>query len=267
VLADGVWAGVARFVVAAAVLAPLVGFSVFKRPTIVVYNALDADLVVQVGDERFSVPRSSSFHWSHVAGSLPFHTRTSAGVPVEAFVADASNELATYVYNVAGASPLAEATAVYGNRSPRGPRMLGNPRFFESQADFMFRDPPTQLSSKSRGGERSVLVGLAGAAPDEVVASIRDASEQRRIIALHARCDLPTSPRIVEWLDLASLLPNFAELVEERRAREPADPAPLVQRQVAGGAQERNLVCARHPALLGARLGDPITEQFAAYCR
>src|SRR5690606_19081256 len=97
--------------------------------------------------------------------SVRIRTTTRAGELVEELDADVSNTQTQYVYNVAGAAPLVEWTAVYGPGTEPPPRMLGAPRVTRTSADVLFREPPTSVSTRSGHASRSVLASLADTDP------------------------------------------------------------------------------------------------------
>lgn len=268
VTADGLVPSLARLAVALGIVVPVLGFSgAGGNATIVVYNALAAPVDVRLGSERVSVGATSKATVEVTATEhLPIETQTRAGVLVEAFEADASNDLVTHVYNVAGASPLAELTIVYGDRPRRQRRLLGAPRWLASTSDLLFQPPPRSIRGKSGGTKRTVLVGLAGEPPERVLGVIDSAPERERIIATHARFGASGSPHLFAWLEHASVLPNFRDLVAQRERDQPGDVAPLFLEQLVDDPALRSAACARHRALAASAPERKDLQRLVANC-
>ena len=243
-LAEGIIPGAARLGVAAAVLggAFLLGGSVALDRSMIVHNGLGTAVAVEIGDQNVSL-RSHG----HVAvdledvESVHIRTQTAAGALVEELDADVSNTQAQYVYNVAGAAPLAEWTAVYGGSYEPPPRMLGAPRITTTRADFVFDDPPESIRSSRGGSTRLVLASLAAEDPSEQL-SILETDAQKAAVALaHARFDPSNAPDLHLWLRHAASEPEFASILERRLEENAADVNLLrVQQDV---ADDRHAVC------------------------
>jgi hypothetical protein len=186
-----------------------------------------------------------------LSGSGRHHViaRTADGATVEEF--DSDGEQASHsVYNIASATPLVEWTAVYGSRRDIAERKMGAPRWSTASADYVFEEPPKQISTKGEGGTRTVLQEFAGQGPSDQLELAIDEEEKTSLIAAHARWDAGDSRYIGQWLALASQTPEFNRLIGERLRRAPAEVAALrAEQDATKGKPEFAQVCARHRGL------------------
>lgn len=264
-VADGWGPGTARLVVAGAVVATVAGFSgVAVTPTVTVYNGLRREVDVDVAGARMTVGAGMHAELDFTGGGpITVEARTDDGIVIESFTADASSSMARYVYNVASASPMIEWTAAFGPADAREPELLGAPRWFTTQADYLFRDPPKSIRS-SDGGVRGVLGGFAGASPVEMLGQLSDPDEQVRVALVHARWD-PLWRGGDAWMMTAAGMPGYAEVLAERLEEKPDDV--LLQRLEMDTAGEKKAeVCARFVRRAEERPDDVDRAYLAARC-
>ncbi|MGO4778460.1 hypothetical protein AB4084_23640, partial [Lysobacter sp. 2RAB21] len=154
------------------------------------------------------------------------------------------------VYNIASATPLVEWTAVYGSRGEVPERKLGTPRWSTAAADYVFEQPPKQISGNGDGGTRSVLQEFAEFDPADQLQLAANDDEKIALVAAHARWDAADSRHISQWLDLASKTPEFARVIGERLRRAPTEVVSLrAEQDAVKGKPEYAQVCARHRGL------------------
>nr|WP_298136065.1 M48 family metallopeptidase [uncultured Pseudomonas sp.] len=208
-IADGLFATFARLLVAGAIVGVVLGFGSLAglETSVSVYNGLGTPVVAQIADRTV---RLAAFSATQVDVELKddsqVSARTASGELIETFAPSLSGVGLHYVYNVAGASPLVQWTAVYGNVAEERPNILGAPRWSSAHADLFFSEPPETIKSKSGGGKRRVLDGMGERAPEEVLAVATDPKEAGQIIRAHARWDDAGSPHHGDWQSLAQQL-------------------------------------------------------------
>ena len=223
-LADGWLPATARVLVAGGIVATVLGLGgSVGGASVTVYNGLARAVTVKVGAHP-PVTLSAYGHWTReIAADKTLHLEAHSleGQLIESFDTEASGSFGQFIYNVAGASPLVEWTATYGNASAQPERPLGAPRWTSSSASVVFVEPPTSISTKGGGGTREVISALADTSPGEQLGMIAEPAEGQRIAALHARWDALTSPHLAEWMWAAKDAPGFAALLKARLAESP----------------------------------------------
>jgi Zn-dependent protease with chaperone function len=191
------------------VAAAIIGFAIYSaggagHTSVTVYNGLGLPVQVSIanvsttvnafGHQRIDIPDGPVVHVHAAAGSRL----------IEDFDAKVTGLGAHDVYNIAGAGILVAWTANYGNVGRVPPRPLGAPRWVHSPVDHEFEQPPHSISSKTGGGSRTVLSGLSGESPEQVLGPLKDnRNEMIRVIRLHANWDLPSAQYKQQWSDLA----------------------------------------------------------------
>lgn len=250
--ADGLLPSLARVGAAGGIVGTVLFFGAsLGMAKITVINGLAQAMQVRI-DETTLELGPLEHRTVELAGEGRHHvvTRTADGAAVEEFDSDAGAHGAHFVYNIGGAAPLVEWTAVYGSRAEVPERKLGTPRWTSSSADYIFEQPPKQISSKGEGGTRTVLMGYAELSPVYQLELIAGEEAQAQIAALHARWDRGDSRHIGTWLAIAGKRSDFAELLAERLRRVPDDVMTLrAEQDAAQGQPAYAQVCARHRAL------------------
>ena len=254
-LADGLLATIARLAVAASIVGAIlmVGGSVGES-TISIYNGLAIAVRADIGDQHaevapFATARLTLSHADHCT----IQARTADGRQIEAFTEDLRGSFSHYVYNVAGASPLVEWTAVYGGASPQPDRTLGAPRWTTTSASVIFAQPPASVSTRSGGTTRQVLSALADRSAFQMLDAMGQQANPTALITVHARWDSTNSKNIVNWLGLASHNDGFSQLLHTRLEESPNDVVLLrFEQETAQSDSARASVCSRHSALAAA---------------
>jgi hypothetical protein len=206
-IADGpVFAGV-RLLGACAIVGAVLGFSgsASQESDISVFNGLNQPVQVTLGEQHFMVAPYGSHNLAvRLDEKTELLAQTRTGQEIERFHPDLQGHSRHYVYNIAGASPLIEWTAAYGNATEVPPRKLGAPRWLAAGADVYFTEPPANISTKSGGGTRKVLSGApANADPQAVLKQLDDEQERRRVAATHVQWDAPDTSQISRWQALS----------------------------------------------------------------
>jgi Zn-dependent protease with chaperone function len=262
--AEGWLPGAARLLAAAAVVGLALGAGLIQsETTLLVYNGLGIPVRVTIDGRSGTVAPLSSQRMA--VAPQPSHqveARSNGGVLIERFVSGESN--GTPVYNVAGAAPLVEWTAVYGKAQPVADRRVGAPRWIGTQASVLFERPPQSVSAKGPQ-RRLVLAGAAELRPGEQLDFLQDDAERKRVTLLHARWDDTQRPETLEWLQRAAA-DGAAGIAAERLRRSPDDVALLRMEQDASGGTEHDAVCARHQARADAAPDNGDLQYLALRC-
>ncbi|HEX8614276.1 MAG TPA: M48 family metallopeptidase [Telluria sp.] len=274
--ADGMVPGAARLLVAASIVFAVLsagsftkgGVSAFgSEPVITVYNGLGTTVAVDIDNRSKAVPARSHAQISVPAlGKHHIETRTSDGRLIEAFDAEAQRG-GHPVYNVASAAPLVRWTATYGKTKPVPEEVLGTPRWSDSDVDFLFAKPPESISGKGSGGSRSVLDGMAEAAPQAQITVLKDDAQARKMGLMHARWDELTTADAESWLAYAHQFPEFAAVFKERLDRAPHD---VLLRRIEmsdASAERKPALCAELAAQSAAQPDDGDLRYLALRCR
>lgn len=269
--ADGWLPGAARVAVAGSIVGAVVtvGGSV-GQSTVTVFNGLAREVVVEI-DDQSAILRP----FTHQTLTVPNETAhrveartTDTGEPIESFEGKASEGSPHLVYNVAGAAPLVQWTAVYGAGQEVPPTRLGGLRWSETEVDHVFEEPPASISSKSGGGTRTALSAMTNAAPMNVLSAMidPDGAEADAIALTHARWDSAADPHTLEWMWRAHEDGKLAPVLEQRLVRRPDEVLSLrLQQDIVEGAAHDE-ICAKHRALAAREGAKPALQYVALRC-
>ncbi len=265
-LADGFLPGAARFAAASLLLAPALAFTFsIGGASVSVYNGLGIPVHVDIdGEEEIVQPRSSVELEPAAIANARVVTKTLDGRTIERFEIDIEEGSATYVYNVAGASPLVEWIAAYGNLGDGSTEPLGAPRFSRTNAEVLFSEPPGSVHGNGPT-TRLVLSGLAEESPYVQSSFVEDIESMHAMARAHVRWDASTDPNLALWLGLLGDSPEPRSLVRARLREEPHSVLWLSWEQYFAGS-DRSLVCARHRDLASRAPNDAGLEYVAAGC-
>ena len=268
-IADGAVPTAARVAVAAGIVATVLGFGgTFGNASLTIYNGLAIPVIVTIGEDEVPLgPLASRTQLIATAGVHHIEARTREGKVIEAFDPEVPGSFARFVYNVAGATPMVEWTAVYGNSEPEPENMVGAKRWSRTSADILFAEPPDSIGvGRSGGARRRVLTGVGDFDPTRQLAMVADSAEAQQVIAAHARWDAMSSPNIIHWLGLALDVSPDREILAARLAEEPDNVILLrFERDAVTGAA-RDSVCARHRAMALASPDEGDLHYVAARC-
>lgn len=205
-IADGPLFTTIRLVGAGAIVIAVLGFggSTSQETDISVHNGLNRPVRVSIGQHTAEIPPYGS---TNLSVSLDENAQCSAstmtGEEIERFTPEIQGHSRHYVYNIAGATPLIEWTATYGNATEVPPRIVGAPRWLAANADVYFSDPPNSVTTKSGGATRKVLSGPSiGTDPKSQLSVLTDNQERQRIAQAHVRWDTPDAVQTRLWREL-----------------------------------------------------------------
>jgi Zn-dependent protease with chaperone function len=267
--ADGVVPAGARLLVAGGIVAAVLGLGgSVGSSSVTVYNGLARPVWVKIGPHgALQVAPFGTARQDIAAGApLKVETRTVQGQLIERFEADVRGSFGQFIYNVAGASPMVEWTATYGNAAARPERMLGTPRWFSSSADVLFGDAPKSVRTKGGGATRDVLTALAADPPQQQLGVLAAPADQQRVAGTRARWDALDSRHAAHWLVLALAAPEHKDILAARLAESPDDVLLLRLEQDSADEAGRAAACQRHQARAAAAPQNPDLQYVALRC-
>jgi hypothetical protein len=257
-LADGTGHSIMRFAVASTIVAAVViAGELVGNVNLVVYNGLSTSVVVNVNDNEIAVPPFR--HETLTMGTRRRNVvvaKTDDGRLIESFDESLDKAFANYVYNVGGAAPMVEWTAVYGGAHQPEPTLLGCPRWRITTVDHLFTDPPRQIETSGSGGTRTVLSSEAATTPQQVLQMIDSAAEQKRVTRVHAQWDAPHGRYIAHWLQMASEIDDFDDVLSQRLEFHPGDVAALRSQQDTAQEEDKSDIRQRHREAARQNPGD-----------
>jgi Zn-dependent protease with chaperone function len=270
-IADGALATVLRLIVAAAIVgAVVITGSRFSDNALAIYNGLGRSVKVSIEGKETSLAPSSFAHLSLPERSA-YHVeaRTADGQVIESFDGPA-NEGSMLIYNVAGAAPLVQYTALYTRASNGGGsnnlRNLGAPRWSGSRADYVFAQPPQTISSREQPQKEVVRALSADFAPWQLLGTLKDDAARTAMIKTHITWDDSGSSNFMSWLSLASGKEGFSELLARRLRASPDDVLLRRQEQDSAKGDDYHKVCEHHQAMAAAAPSNGNLQYLATRC-
>ncbi|MBL8508739.1 M48 family metallopeptidase [Chitinimonas sp. JJ19] len=268
-IADGPVALVARLLVAGGIIGLVLGFGGGAAQTdVTVYNGFGAPVLVNAAGRQITL-ESGTYELVDLPsfGDVKLEAHTLDGRLIESFEPELQATALHYVYNVAGASPMVEWTAVYGSYAEEEPRFKGAPRWFATEAEYRFSQPPASIESKGNGGRRVALAGGGNAGPYTELGMLPDDEGARKALVLQrARWEGAESIYAMHWLMLAQPYPEYAGLLSARLKEDPEEVISLRAEQDASGVHHA-AVCARHKQLALAKPESPQLQYLAVRCQ
>jgi len=229
-------------------------------------------VTVEVGDEQVRVsPNRPVTVEVPESGKVTVRALSAKGELIETFDEELDGVNARYVYNVAGAVPLVEWTAVYTRsalgRNPPKERQLGTLRWSVTDADHVFEEPPERIQVKENSaGYREVLSANWQVSPYSQSQGIKDEKERARVIRTHARWDATDSAHYYEWLALASQEPGFEEIFATRLKEDTSNVSLLRFEQDHAADDQHAQICGRHQASAAAAPSDANWQYLSIRC-
>ncbi|MEM9941061.1 MAG: hypothetical protein AAF939_05690 [Planctomycetota bacterium] len=233
-LADGLFASVSRFVVAASIVLACVLTGAFVGgSTVYVYNGLSIPVTVAI-NELDPVNLQPGWHKKISIGTTRqahIETRATGGQLIEEFDENTDIGYSSFIYNVAGSSAMIEWSAVYWDAVQKPPVDLGFPKWRNSSARHIFEEPPAQVKIEGSGATRSVLSVVKKMSPIPPFVEIQSAQsieEEASVISVHILWDNSNDRNYGNWCALAISLDDFQSLAEQRLNKDPEN-VPLLR--------------------------------------
>jgi len=276
--ADGLVATIARSAVALGIVGSVIAIGAnVGSSSMTIYNALAVPVLIEYGGERIEVKQNQPITVTVPAGGqLDVRALTQTNAVIEQFESDLHGANAQYIYNVAGAVPLYQWTAVYtpegaGNANAAdqpAERQLGTQRWLTTEVDHVFKNPPDRIQSSDKYGAtyRHVLSAASDASPWRQVEMLEKPEEKSKLALTHARWDSTSSAKILDWLQLASTDPEFGALLAERLKQDPKDVLLMRFEQDLAEGEKADAVCARQRALAERAPSDPDLQYLRIRC-
>lgn len=228
VMSDGIVPSVAKFGVAASI----VGATVFAggqvgQSDLTIYNGLDIPVHVDVGHSSIDVPPHTTYP-THInlSGDFNIVTHDKNDKLIEEFNPNTSGTSRHYVYNIANAALLYEEKVLYtsspNNADENQGKALGTTRWMHTNADYIFEDPPEELSTSSDRTYRDVLRAYSNVAPSVLLNLVENEEDAANIVSAHTKWDPPGTSNVLQWISIADNL-GMNALIDERADLHPEE--------------------------------------------
>ncbi|WP_426344177.1 M48 family metallopeptidase [Pseudoduganella sp. R-32] len=260
--ADGWLAGGARLAVAGGVVVSVLGMGMaLGTSTVMVYNGLGTAVRVTIdGNSKLVEPGQHITIDASPEEGHAVEARLPDGRLLESFHArDGADQS---VYNVAGGTVMATGVVHYGGPGNDENTVLGAPRWFDTDADVLFEEPPESVSSKSKKW-RKVLAAASGMEPESLSQLVKDDAQRKAMVLAHARWDNIKAPSTRAWLTMAH--EDGAGDVLVQRLKEDPENVQL-RRAEQGVANESPEICAAARERAKARPDDGDRLYLALRC-
>jgi len=268
--ADGWAASTARASAAAAIVVGVLAFGMHTgAATVSLYNGLATPVRVTIDGNTVELAPLQSASMDVAPGAAHQVTTESAGGElIESFETERMTGRSHFTYNVAGATPMVQWSAVYGGAKPDEDRNLGAERWSATAADYVLEEPPSSIQTKSNdGGKRSVVSAVGELAPHRQLGLVTDEAQRQAMILAHARWDAPESRHLTTWLAMASQNPATLQgIIAERLTRHPEDVAALRVEQQLDKGQGLNAACDRQQKMAAGKPASPALAYLSIRC-
>jgi Zn-dependent protease with chaperone function len=265
-VADGWVPGTARFLVAGGIVGGLMGMGAsVGTATLWIHNGLDRSVTTRVGDHALTLsPGATDSVQLDVDNSVLVTSRTKDGKEIESFKETPDIISGQYVYNISQASPLVEWTAGYGKANGSPAREVNYGRWFYTSVQVVLAEPPHSLQTKGGGATRSVLSAPPDTSLHANLGMVEKEQTRNSLILAHARWDAPESVNLMEWLSLASSLPEYPAILKGRLSDNPLDILSLrAEQEIVGGHSD---TCVRQTALAKEHVENADMQYLAVRC-
>jgi Zn-dependent protease with chaperone function len=251
--ADGWAAGILRASIAGAIVVGVLVLGMHTgTATVSLYNGLAIPVRVTIDGHSVALEPLQTATVDVAPGAThQVVTHSADGQLIESFDSERLSGRSHFTYNVAGATPLVQWSAIYGDAKGDAERPLGAQRWSATSADYVLQTPPSTIQTKhGNGGTRSVLSAVGDLAPQQQVGMVDDERQRQSMILAHARWDAPESRHLTTWLAMATQFPDdMQRVIAERLTRHPDDVATLRMEQGLSEGPARDAVCERQQQL------------------
>jgi Zn-dependent protease with chaperone function len=269
VVADGWGPGAVRLGASVSVLGTAWLFTTLvDRTDVVVHNGLGVPVTAYVGEEQVHVLPHHEVRVPVGSGVITVRAETEDRREIESFEVDLSDGAwGDQVYNVAAGSVLHRWTASYGDARDVPPVTIGAVRWHAGGEDYVFREPPASISTKSGGATREALTALDELKPNLQVGGLEDADQIAAIVRAHVAYD-PFDGAFREWVALATAYEvDLGDRLTSRLGEPSGDVVLGRLQQDMAPPEALARICAAQSDLARAAPADADLQYLAARCR
>ncbi len=190
--------------------------------SVYVYNGLGIPVVVEsIGQsETIEVGGHTDFRIPE-NGSIT--TTTEGGQEIESVTVSTEFGSQNYIYNIANAGVVYKLTANYGSYSEVPPEKLGNGKWIECTAEYMFEEPPSTIQTSGSGGYKDYVEAYSYENPYNLLQLLDSTDNVQEMILSHAKWDQTTNNFLIYWLQLATQYDSTLTFAYDRVKTNPND--------------------------------------------
>lgn len=254
---DGLVPSIAKFGISGGILFAAIYLGNYSQKLpFYIYNGLQTNVNVTVDNKSYNLEFNSKVSTNLNYGktySIITTTETGETIENEAFE---FTEHSAFVYNVANAAVFIKNPIFYGyeNRTPKGingREILGANKLIAVEADYILKEPPSQisLSENSRGERRDVVRAFANEEPGSLTSIVDNEKSAHNMIKSHSQWDNENSTHLITWLYYLNQLENGEKIIESRLERNPKEFISLRELQDIVDDEKHKTVCEQQKQL------------------
>ncbi|NOQ75930.1 MAG: M48 family metalloprotease [Crocinitomix sp.] len=218
---------IAKFIVSAALILGVIYLSNYSNPiNLYIYNGFNQEVEVTVGEvTRYVNPMTYTQIEIEYDETYKIVTNNRDKVLIETFEATTTERGQDYIYNVANAAYMVEYEITYGFEVGMGfgddggaeNTLIGGERWFTTNADYIFTEPPNEIYIKSgRTATKDALTNYSDLSPYNWPFTL-DNENDYQMIQNHAIWDAPNSKYLLSWFQLAASTDSTYAFLEKRK--------------------------------------------------
>lgn len=223
----GLFPSIARFTVAGAIIisAIIIG-NVSGKVNVFIQNGFPVPMQVFVDNESYTVLANSHTMVEVSTGDHELQTKAITGELIENFDVTV-DDLNNHIYNIGNSSYFYQYWTVYSYSNTDIPptEYIGCKRWFSSDADYVLKDAPEQIQSRSSNAEyKSSLMPFNEFPPTQIPRIFEDSDKStQQMISGHVKWGHEKDKWFNMWLGIAARHPGGINMIKERLKHHPME--------------------------------------------
>jgi|GEM_PF-5871629 len=242
-----------------AIVALVFAWNHFKKDDVVIYNGLSQNVSVQIGDESFYIAPKRMIETSMKIKDSIRVISTLEGDTLDFFNAGVLEDADTYIYNIANAAVFVAYEVVYrdekfgafydnGFGQEPETEVIGAPRWFSSNADYVLKEAPERIevSSHSSSASKWQLEVMDDIDPRTSIGiMMNDMENMNKMLNSNTIYSAQDDPNLVEWITYATAFDPDHSALKKRLELYPEDVATMRSFMSVGSEEDKAEMCAK----------------------
>ncbi|CAL2087773.1 Zn-dependent protease with chaperone function [Tenacibaculum sp. 190524A05c] len=258
VTGDGIIPSIAKFGISGGIVFAAIFFgNRSQKLPFHIYNGLQTVVNVTVGEEKFELdPNYNEEIQLSYGQEYIIKSRNKEGELIDSLNFTV-NEHSAHVYNIANAAVMVKYPIFYStfaagrNNNNNESEILEKDKVFPVKADYLFVEPPEEISmsSSTTVERRDVVKAYSKEDPQSLISILTEDKNVAEIVKNHVKWDDGDSEQIVNWLYALQGMENGVDVLKARLKDRPNEFISMRVLQDISDESTKNEICNNHSKL------------------
>lgn len=250
----------------------------FKSDEMIVYNGFSQNVSVQVGEDSYFIAPERFMEVDIKLKDSVTVIATIDGDTIDNFIPSHLEDGDNYIYNVGHAAAFYEYEVIYtdasygnmfGNNLEADSKIIGAPRWFSSNADYVLVEAPEEIeiSKNSHSARKWQLDVVSDLSPRGSLGWMLEGAENiSEMLTANAMYSSADDPQLVDWITYSAYMDPDMAAVKKRLERNPSEVASMRALMDSGSEEDKKSSCERVASQVSANPMDADLQYLNCRC-